>query len=122
MTLKKTVTLGARGPEDLVFFDIDCWGVPDLRSALSNARGKPLVDILAFTAWLRTELIEYDLRTKPLKTRGQRAAEAQWLECTAEDMTAAIADGRLKRMPQWRAEPQTWVAARRLTGLMWLPR
>lgn len=79
---------------------------PDLRVALE---GTP-VDVAEFSDWIAGRLPEVILSLRGPKLRAQPAALAKWLRLAAEDVPAAIHDGRLRTPPAY-AVPHIWHAA-----------
>lgn len=115
MTRPKARALGPAGPAALTWWEGEFVPTdPDIADALAGSG----IDAGELAQWLRGPLAGYRMHQRARELRAQRGAVAKWLQAAAEDVGAALSDGRLRRPPAWYAEPALWHAAHRM-GLDW---
>jgi len=115
MTKPKADALGPSGPGALAWWDGEVvQDMPDLAEELTGT----VLQIDQFTEWLRGPLAVYRVTAAARASMAQKAAVTRWLESSAQHVDAALADGRLRRLPEWYAKPAVHFAALK-AGLDW---
>lgn len=124
MTKPKAAALGSGGPDALAWWDgelvPEAWtSVGGLAARLREPLHDTGIDVQRFAASLIEPLADCRASMKAQQARGQRAAVITWLEQAAAGLDAALADGRLRRMPAFHAAPAVGLAAIKLHGCSW---
>jgi len=111
MTRPKGKALGPSGPGAGAWWDGELVpSLPDLSAHLMGVN----VDAAAFHAWMRERLANYRVSCTARDGMAEKATVIRWLDRAAADVDRAIADGRLRRLPSWHAEPAVCYAAHKL--------
>ena len=115
MTRRVKDALGPTGPGAFTWWEGELVPErPDLVEALQGTS----VDPEAFAEALRDPLATYRASARARELKAQRSAVITWLRQAAANVDAALADGRLQRLPASHAAPHVWLAVWRM-GLEW---
>lgn len=109
MTKAKAQALGLlSSPGALVWCEGDV--VPTLPDLHNELEGTSIGEA-AFAEWLRGPLARYRVSAKARAAMGQQSTVIAWLAAAENDIPAAVADGRLRHVPAFFAEPAVSHAA-----------
>lgn len=121
MTKPKRALLGPTGLGALTWFDGDVlsdW--PAIEADLGPQIARHGLEPGPLLEWLRLRVARTRVHVAARASMAQRTAVMAWLQEAANDVPKALADGRLRKLPAWHAEPAVFVAAAR-RGHQWAP-